>query len=178
MFQKATRDKFHPEEDTELRRLVSIHGTSSWEAVARDLPGRSPRQCRERWKHYLSGELGKTPWTQEENRLLFEKMHTLGPKWTRLAAFFPGRTDIEVKSHWMQVFARFSNLHVQHRERQSPMFHPTLPLPEAAPRVQFVPLPGLVPKAPTPHGEVEWFNASREPSFSGSRSYLDLALWD
>jgi hypothetical protein len=178
--QRRTREKFLPEEDRELRRLVSLHGTSAWEKVARELPGRSVRQCRERWKHYLSGERGKDPWTAEEDRLLFERMQSIGPKWTKLATFFPGRTDIEVKSHWMQSFASLSNLHIKNRKKRPPAFQPTMPPPMmTGPHVQFMPLPSLVPKAPTPHGEIDcWFNsASRDTSF-GSRSFFDFSAWD
>jgi hypothetical protein len=181
--ERRRRDKFLPEEDLELRRLVEKHGTSSWDAVARDLPGRNPRQCRERWKHYLSGERIKAPWTCDEDRILFEKMQTIGPKWTRLATFFPGRTDIEVKSHWMQRFASHSNLHIPNRNRLAqPMFHPPPPppLPPTQTHVQFMPLPvppAMIPKAPTPHGDIDWYlGPSRETSFS-SRSFFDFNQW-
>jgi hypothetical protein len=115
---KTKRAKFLPEEDARLRRLVAERGTASWDAIAAELPGRNPRQCRERWKHYLSGERVKAPWAPEEDQLLYDQMRAIGPKWTTLATFFPGRTDIEVKSHWMQNFAHFSTLHVRSRIRR------------------------------------------------------------
>jgi hypothetical protein len=182
MFARRTRAKFQPEEDVELRRLVGIHGTSAWEAVARDLPGRSVRQCRERWKHYLSGERDKASWTAEEDRLLYEKMQLLGPKWTRLATFFPGRTDIDIKAHWMQVFAGMSNLHIKNRKIEPPVFRPMMappvaPGPPSGAHVQFMGMPARIPQPPTPHPELDWISASRDPSF-GSRSYWDLAQWE
>jgi hypothetical protein len=175
---KRTRDKFLPEEDAELRRLVEKHGTTAWDAVASELPNRNPRQCRERWKHYLSSERAKVPWMPEEDRLLFEKMQTVGPRWTRLAAFFPGRTDIEVKTHWMQRFASHSNLHVLNRARpMRPLPPMATPIQQPQTHVQFRPLPmqpGLIPKAPTPSGDVDWMlGPSRDPSFS-SRSFYDF----
>jgi hypothetical protein len=108
-------------------------------------------------------------------------MQTIGPKWTRLATFFAGRTDIEVKSHWMQRFASHSNLHIPSRNRLAqPMFHPPPPLPPIQAHVQFMPLPGppvIVPKVTTPHTDIEWYlGPSRDPSFS-SRSFLDFNQW-
>jgi hypothetical protein len=85
--------------------MVEIYGTHSWRVIAEVMPGRNVRQCRERWKHYLSCEKPNEPWSPEEDRLLAEKIARLGPRWTKLAAFFPGRTDIQVKAHWL---ARFS----------------------------------------------------------------------
>jgi hypothetical protein len=40
--------------------------------------------------------------------------------------FFPGRTDIEVKSHWMQNFAHFGDLQVRNKIKRSATFAPTV----------------------------------------------------
>lgn len=111
--QKRKREKFLPEEDRQLRELVAIHGDSSWDIVAKNMPNRNQRQCRERWKHYLSSSKAKVPWTPEEDDLLYQKMNELGPKWTKIAKFFDGRTDIQIKTRWMQRFAMFSDLHIR-----------------------------------------------------------------
>jgi hypothetical protein len=118
------REKFVPEEDARLRQLVSVYGTNSWEVVAAGVPGRNARQCRERWKHYLSSET-QTPWTEEEDRQLYLRMEQIGPRWTILASFFPGRTDIQIKNRWMQRFADTSNLHIEKRHTKTPQFIPT-----------------------------------------------------
>jgi hypothetical protein len=99
-----SRSPFSPEEDAQLRHLVSEHGLSAWVEIANLLPGRNPRQCRERWKHYLSSDQGSLPWTEAEDALLFEKVAELGPKWTRLAKVLGNRTDIEVKMRWLKKF--------------------------------------------------------------------------
>ena len=111
--QKRKREKFLPEEDRQLRELVAIHGDSSWDIVAKNMPNRNQRQCRERWKHYLSSSKAKVPWTPEEDDLLYQKMNELGPKWTKIAKYFDGRTDIQIKTRWMQRFAMFSDLHIR-----------------------------------------------------------------
>jgi hypothetical protein len=134
---KSKRERFLPEEDDRLRALVAQYGATAWEAITAQMPGRNLRQVRERWKHYLSSERGKAPWTGEENRLLVEKMQAIGPRWTQLALFFPGRTDIDVKTHWMQSFARYSNLHMANRRRGPPLLESTV-----ACTVQFAPNAG------------------------------------
>ena len=110
---KRKREKFLHEEDQKLRELVSIYGECSWDIISEKMPNRNQRQCRERWKHYLSGTKVKIPWTEEEDEVLFKKMSELGPKWTKIATFLNGRTDIQVKARWMQRFAMFSNLHLK-----------------------------------------------------------------
>jgi hypothetical protein len=176
---KRKREKFLPEEDEKLRFLVSKYGSAAWNAIAAELPGRNVRQCRERWKHYLSGLRSKDFWSPEESRLLFEKMESIGPRWTKLAAYFPGRTDIQIKTYWMQNFARFSNLHIMNRTKKLPEFKPTLevkpeppaaePAPPPAPAITFHPAPR--PSATAP--EEDLFKFSRDSSM-GSRSFSDL----
>jgi hypothetical protein len=186
---KRKREKFLPEEDIKLRELVAIHGPNAWEIVAAGLPGRNVRQCRERWKHYLSSDRLNAAWTPDEDRLLFEKIGSIGPKWTRLATFFPGRTDIQVKARWMQTFAHMSDLHVKNRPKRiqfltppaapAPPLEPTSPIQFIAseqkppPAVQMVP-----PKPPTPQKECEClYSFGRDSSF-GSRSFLDFSPWN
>jgi hypothetical protein len=187
------REKFRPEEDVRLRQLVNVHGANSWDLIASSLPGRNARQCRERWKHYLSSERSST-WTVEEDRLLFEKMQSIGPKWTRLATFFPGRTDMQIKAHWMQTFAHFSDLHVKNRAKKIQLLSPAVPivatLPIVAPRVQFAnqpppmpmppaaPPPPQIPRTPTPQRDYESLGGLGRDSSFGSRSFLDLSLWN
>ena len=131
---KRRREKFLPEEDSKLRQLVATYGANSWETIAKKMPGRNPRQCRERWKHYLSSSRGKSPWTPEEDQLLYEKMEEFGPKWTKIATFFNDRTDIQVKTRWMQRFASFSNLHLKNRAKNNPLF-----IPQQQPQISLMP---------------------------------------
>lgn len=140
---KRRREKFLPEEDKKLKELVDEYGDQAWDLVVKEMPGRNIRQCRERWKHYLSSNKGKQPWTPEEDQLLFDKMKEIGPKWTKLATYFNGRTDIQVKTRWMKKFAAVSNLH-QHPKRK---VTPTNPAP---PESILPPLPPFLNTYPQP----------------------------
>jgi hypothetical protein len=91
---------FKPEEDEQLRELITKYGEHSWDEITNHMPNRTTRQCRERWKHYLSGAKLNEPWTAEEDRALFEKVEEWGTKWTRIAAFLGDHTDLEAKSRW------------------------------------------------------------------------------
>ncbi|KAK8864047.1 hypothetical protein M9Y10_011741 [Tritrichomonas musculus] len=144
---KRRREKFLPEEDEQLRELVDKYGINSWDTIAECMPGRNARQCRERWKHYLSSNRGKAPWTEEEDKLLLEKMEELGPKWTKIATFFEDRTDIQIKTRWMQKFASFSNLHLKNRSKNHPMIYAAQQLNPAIclQPPQFI--PGMIPSS-------------------------------
>ncbi|OHS95260.1 hypothetical protein TRFO_02247 [Tritrichomonas foetus] len=100
---RRIRSKFTQEEDDKLRELIKKHGDRSWSIVSSFMENRSQRQCRERWKHYLSSDLPATaPWTKEEDAILIKKFNELGAKWTKIARELPGRTDIQVKTRYIK----------------------------------------------------------------------------
>jgi hypothetical protein len=102
----SQRHKFTKQEDDEICRLVSRFGDHDWGHVSAGLPGRTPRQCRERYKNYLCSAATQHPWTQEEECLLLQKFRELGPKWTHIAEWFPGRNNINVKNRWTLIATR------------------------------------------------------------------------
>lgn len=99
---RKIRNKFTIEEDQKLRDLVSKYGDRSWGIISSLMENRSQRQCRERWKHYLSCDINesKKPWTKEEDLILILKYNELGPKWTKIARELPGRSDLQVKQRY------------------------------------------------------------------------------
>ena len=106
------RHKFSKSEDEALRKLVAEHGDSNWAIVAACMKNRTPRQCRERFKNYLSPAIKNGPWTAEEEALLERKFKEIGPKWAKIALHFEQRSDVNVKNHWTAMANRHS------RERQ------------------------------------------------------------
>ena len=106
---KRVREKFLPHEDSKLRALVAEYGEGQWKKVAEKMPNRNPRQCRERWKHYICSDTAKAPWKPEEDILLFHMVKELGFKWTKISKYLPGRTDIQVKTRWIKKFQNNGN---------------------------------------------------------------------
>ncbi|KAH0788984.1 Myb-like DNA-binding domain containing protein [Histomonas meleagridis] len=101
-----SRRKFSNEEDEKLKSLVLTYGTNDWRNIASQMNNRNARQCRERWKHYLSPSVSNGPWSEAEDELLREKYKELGSQWSRIAKFFPKRTDITVKNRWISLNGR------------------------------------------------------------------------
>ena len=100
------RHMFTKEEDTYLKFLVSVFGTSQWEVVASMIGNRTARQCRERYKNYLSPSINNSPWTPEEDVVLLTKYSQLGPKWSQISTFFNGRTDVMVKNRYSTLTSK------------------------------------------------------------------------
>jgi hypothetical protein len=133
--QRRTRAQFRPDEDAQLRQLVMFFGDEAWASIAAHLPGRNPRQCRDRWHHYLCNGPAQCVWSAPEDRLLFQQVHAIGPKWRELAAFFPGKTEIQIKTRWMQAFAPWCVLH-RPQKAPRPAHPPPAPKPIPAPETE------------------------------------------
>ena len=105
---KPKKKCFSIEEDAIILYLVQHIGTN-WREIAKQLPQRTERQCRERYKTYLNPTLRHDPWTAEEDALLITLYNKIGPKWAEMAKFFPGRADNTIKNRY--------NTHIIHRPR-------------------------------------------------------------
>jgi hypothetical protein len=104
--QPSGRQMFSAEEDKHLRELVAQYGERDWKQIVRNLPNRTARQCRERYKNYLSPELTTDPWTEAEDDLLRQKYVEFGPKWAKIARSFKGRSDVSLKNRWASINIR------------------------------------------------------------------------
>jgi hypothetical protein len=99
------RHRFNDREDIALMLLVGQWGTDSWVKVAAGIPGSTHCQCRERWKHYLSGHRD-VPWTPEDDDFVWDKVAEIGQRWTQIGALLNMRTDAEVKARWKYLYRK------------------------------------------------------------------------
>jgi hypothetical protein len=97
------RRRFTTQEGVQLPVVMSTGLCQDWGDVAKQMPPRTPRQCRELWMNYLNPRLSSTPWTQEEDELLEKKMEELGRRWPVIASSFSNRSRNQIKNRW---FAR------------------------------------------------------------------------
>lgn len=103
--------RFTQEEDALIKKLVEEKKYSSWEEVARHVPGRTGCQCRDRYNSYLFNEAKNTKrWTEEEDRLLVQKYKELGPHWVKISEFFNGRTGNQIKNRWHKSLVQYHGI--------------------------------------------------------------------
>ena len=104
------RVNFTKEEDDKLKQLVSQFGeTNNWKKISDMFPNRNIRQVKDRWTNYLSPNVINRPWNSQEDFLLIQSIQRFGRKWKTITQFFPGRTDIQIKSRFNVLQRKFKN---------------------------------------------------------------------
>ena len=99
-----TKGIWNAEEDEALRQAISmVKGNISWEDISKKVPGRNPKQCRERWLYRLCPGVNKTPFQKWEDELIVIERQKIGNHWTAIASKLPGRTSYAVKNRWYTV---------------------------------------------------------------------------
>jgi len=91
------KGQWSDEEDTLLTYLVSL-GFKNWGKLASHMPGRTSKQCRERWCHHLDPNVKKTEYTDEEDKKILSLHQQLGNRWSAIAKQLPGRTENSIRS--------------------------------------------------------------------------------
>ncbi|KAG0268239.1 Transcription factor myb3r-5, partial [Linnemannia exigua] len=97
---RSIKGPWTPEEDRQLRNLVKELGAEKWVLIASRLGSRTGKQCRERWHNHLDPSIDKSPFTAEEDELIFKLFEQFGSKWAEMSKLMPGRPDNAIKNHF------------------------------------------------------------------------------
>eukprot|EP00978_Attheya_sp_CCMP212_P034616 scaffold145888_cov43-Attheya_sp.AAC.2 len=70
-------------EDEILKELVELSKENEeegfkWSQIAGSIPGRSGKQCRERWHNHLRPDVKKGEWTEEEDEMIIKMQESIG----------------------------------------------------------------------------------------------------
>ena len=65
-----TKGTWREHEDILLCNVVDELGSNKWTSIGEYMPGRTGKQCRERWHNHLNPNLSKNEWTNEEDLLI------------------------------------------------------------------------------------------------------------
>jgi hypothetical protein len=94
------KNRWTPDEDNILFSLVPKFGLKKWALIAKSIPGRNGKQCRDRWLNHLNPQVNKSAWSVDEEWRLFLLHQLLPGQWKRIAQHLSGRTENSVKNKW------------------------------------------------------------------------------
>ncbi|ORX97743.1 Homeodomain-like protein, partial [Basidiobolus meristosporus CBS 931.73] len=103
---KCIKGPWTPEEDKKLVELVRELGAEKWVLIASRLSSRTGKQCRERWHNHLDPRIDKSPFTPEEEDLIFRLYAQMGSKWAEMSKLMPGRPDNAIKNYFNTTMQR------------------------------------------------------------------------
>ena len=104
----TARGSWTQAEDEQLINAVSQLGPKKWIDIAKFVPTRTSKQCRERWHHRLDPAIKHDPFEPWEDQIIIEKQREIGNKWSVIAHELPGRSPSSIKNRW------YSGLRSQH----------------------------------------------------------------
>ncbi|CAK4642387.1 hypothetical protein LEN26_011347 [Aphanomyces euteiches] len=126
---------WRPDEDDILRQLVA-EGRKNWGQVAARIPGRTSKQCRERWYNHLDPNIVRGDYTPEEDQIIIEAQQRIGNRWSAIAAMLPGRTEDAVKIRWKSLCrtksGRNRKAQAEKDEKQGYDMHGSMAVPNGA----------------------------------------------
>ena len=98
--EKVSKIRFTKEQDELILELLTYSPRLTWREIAERIPGKTGKQCRERYQNFLNPNIARSPWTASEDLRLSHWQQFIGNDWSALAKCFPGRTNHDVKNRY------------------------------------------------------------------------------
>ena len=107
---KYVQHKWTPEEDQKLTAAHEKYQGKHWRLIANEIPGRTHKQCRERWCSMLAPNINHEEWTLEEDKIIIDTYEEVGSKWALIAKKLRNRTQNAIKNRYFYLMRRIDKM--------------------------------------------------------------------
>lgn len=104
--EKSKKGNWANYEDELLLDWVKEKGAKNWAKCALTIPGRTGKQCRERWKNSLDPLVKRGNWSINEQIKMFEAMKVYWYSWSAVSKCLSGRTENSIKNYFYSSVRR------------------------------------------------------------------------
>lgn len=99
------------EEDKLLTETVQQYGAKKWNFIATFIPGRTGKQCRERWMAHISPDVRTDEFSDDEIRLLLDLHEKYGNSWSYMSQFFDRRPPNVIKNKFNCILRKTKSIY-------------------------------------------------------------------
>jgi hypothetical protein len=130
------KKKWTAGEDALLLAAIRELGALNWSQVSVRVPGRSGKQCRERWLDKLSPDVARDDWSPDEDAALIRRQAELGNAWSKIRDALPRRSVGAIKNRWNWLSRRDVPNHAEEFQAIAESQRPAARGPDAPPAAQ------------------------------------------
>jgi hypothetical protein len=144
---KPSKVRWSAPEDHLLAQNIDIFGTLKWSIVATFIPGRTGKQCRERWLNQVNPRLNFEVWTPEEDSCLMGLVALRGRQWALISQFLPGRSANSAKNRFNFLMKHGTSSRLRPPTELAPSLRPEPELMAPGRRLKLPPI-DIIPLEP------------------------------
>lgn len=117
-----TKRLWSSEEDSILVNIMASNEHVNWNTIAVSLPGRTGKQCRERWHNHLRSGIKKGDWTPDEDKTILSSHAQLGNQWSKISKLLNNRVESDIKNR-LNTLRKIHKLNVDEVSRSTSSSH-------------------------------------------------------
>ncbi|KQK08628.1 transcription factor MYB73-like [Brachypodium distachyon] len=112
------------EEDARLEKLATENRFRHWHRVARQMPGRSHKLCRDRWRDHLARDLYSRAFTAADDAELARQHRRHGGRWKDISRHVHARTTRVLKRRWKELLRKKNGAEKMEASTSPTLQHP------------------------------------------------------
>ena len=96
----SARLQWKKHEDELLEEAIKKYGPCKWSRIADMVPGKTRKQCCDRWRIHMKGSIGRNVWNRQDDAALEKAVREMGHNWPLVAKVVTGKTNKQCRERF------------------------------------------------------------------------------